>query len=231
MPGSRRRFIVTLAACAAPLFVLAILATSCSHQQLPVSLKMTPAYPAAQILDSIIQQRFQEDNMQVFGVGRVVTMSKEIGGHYGVAQFSPQDPREAGLCYQLDASKRSYVIAFLHCAHVPGFSQDGRGGRISTENGRSHPYLRFLTAGPTNILSKPQTMDSASYVAMSKAAMDALPSLQRGEGEESAAGNWLVVMRPVCVAKDSCLTCHTGAKRGATLGVMVYAVSNTIDKN
>ena len=41
-------------------------------------------------------------------------------------------------------------------------------------------------------------------------------------------GNWRLVLRPVLASRDSCLGCHAGAKRGDTLGVMVYAVDKAV---
>ena len=62
---------------------------------------------------------------------------------------------------------------------------------------------------------------------LGKVTLPLLPLLRKGEREDVNFGNWLVALRPVRAEQDSCLGCHAGAKRGDTLGVMVYAV----DKN
>ena len=63
---------------------------------------------------------------------------------------------------------------------------------------------------------------------LTRVVLPSLPALRRGQGQTVDYQNWLVVMRPVRATHASCLGCHARrAKRGDTLGVMVYAV----DKN
>ena len=52
-------------------------------------------------------------------------------------------------------------------------------------------------------------------------------TLKQGLPAQADYQNWVVVMRPVRALHQGCIMCHAGAKRGDTLGVMVYAV----DKN
>ncbi len=54
-----------------------------------------------------------------------------------------------------------------------------------------------------------------------------LAALKHGHPAEAEYENWVIVMRPVRALHQSCINCHAGARRGDTLGVMVYAV----DKN
>ena len=37
----------------------------------------------------------------------------------------------------------------------------------------------------------------------------------------------LILMRPIRASKASCLSCHAGAKKNQTLGVMIYRVEKT----
>ena len=51
-----------------------------------------------------------------------------------------------------------------------------------------------------------------------------LPRIKHGDKIDVVAGKWELAIRPVKAADKSCLTCHTGAKKGDTLGAMVYMV-------
>lgn len=62
-------------------------------------------------------------------------------------------------------------------------------------------------------------------------AQGVLPTLQRGQEFCKTKGGWTVLFSPVRASGDTCLSCHTSAKRGDTLGVMVYAVSNAVNKS
>jgi len=57
-------------------------------------------------------------------------------------------------------------------------------------------------------------------------AQKAMPSLQQGHEFLKTTEGWTLLLSPISASKDSCLTCHVGAKRGDTLGVMAYAVSH-----
>lgn len=63
------------------------------------------------------------------------------------------------------------------------------------------------------------------YSAMAVDSKNALPQLLLGKDAEVSTKDWLMVMRPVRAMKESCLKCHHGAKLGATLGVLTFAVS------
>ena len=79
-------------------------------------------HQVADCLDALIQPRFQDDRAGVFGITRVVTPEQLAGveGHYGLALLQPKTPTETALLHQANAARHDYVIAFLHCAHVPG---------------------------------------------------------------------------------------------------------------
>src|SRR5258708_2612849 len=79
----------------------------------------------AELLDRIIQPRFQKDT-RVFGITRVV---KLVGGHARVdssagfefaGRFRTTAPEEIPLLTGANAYKQDYLIAFLHTTHVPG---------------------------------------------------------------------------------------------------------------
>lgn len=59
-----------------------------------------------------------------------------------------------------------------------------------------------------------------------KTAKKQLPALNQGKSVEVANGDWHLFLRPVKATKESCVSCHSGAKVGDTLGVMLYAVAD-----
>ena len=65
---------------------------------------------------------------------------------------------------------------------------------------------------------------------LEKKAITALPKLMKGQEQQAETKDWHILMRPVLAAKQECLDCHTKAKMGDTLGVMVYAVRKTTRK-
>jgi len=238
---------LALAAGAVPL----ILALSLHGQSSPY-----PPYPAAtggaqqaaRDLDAIMQPRFQDDRAGVFGTGRLVPT---VRGHIAVNYFQPVTPLEKQLWAQVTGSHPPFWVGFLHCAHVPGKFVDAPTfvkappttitSPLRFTPGLAKPYISDLI--DQSVALEPdwwkdskrraqiQAQSEARQALFQQAATDALPELRLGQGQEKVTENWLVVMRPVRASKDSCLTCHVGAKRGDTLGVMVYAVSNTVNKN
>ena len=207
--------------------------------------KAATARQVADILDGMIQPRFQDDRAGVFGLSRIVTPEQlaGVGGHQGLAVLQPKTLVETWELRQAQASGRNYVVAFLHCAHVPGQFKGIR-GLPSASGPEVKPYLRLLATRPSSVAAfaqqaqtvplspRPQAvlfsqphLSSADDAAISQEAIASLPSLRAGARQETSVGNWLVEMRPVPAAHASCLGCHVGAPHNETLGVMVYAVS------
>lgn len=176
----------------------------------------------ADALDKIVQPRFQDVTAGAFGMMRLVPVAS---GHQAVGfydDFRTSTPAEAALLAAADAPRHPYVMAFLHCAHVPG-----RPGTPPVGLPRS--WLSRITSRAFALPLSPEHVQAGmerDSALIQKTATDALPALRKGKPQEKAAGEWLVVMRPVRASTDTCLGCHVGAQRGDTLGVMVYAVRN-----
>ena len=212
-----------------------------SHGQAGHYFQTDTTHQVADCLDSLIQPRFQDNRAGVFGLTRVVTPEQLAGvrGHMGLAVLQPKTPTEAALLHQANAAHRDYVVAFLHCAHVPGHLRDTTllpNYRTAGEK----PYLQTLATHPVRQIDAAQQaqvvnlfgrthLSDADTAAISRKAISDLPSLRQGISQEVSVNNWLVVMRPIAAAHDSCLGCHEGAHHGDTLGVMVYAVSKKPD--
>ena len=122
-------------------------------------------------------------------------------------------------------SHRSVVVAFLHLRHKPGAHIDPR-TPPEAQDAHFKPSVDALAAIGSSQAGADRTLDWADKN-LTRVALPSLPVLRRGQGQTLDYQNWLLVMRPVLATHAACLGCHEGAKRGDTLGVMVYAV----DKN
>jgi hypothetical protein len=191
-------------------------------------------------LDQIIQPRFVQ-NAGMFGLSRLVPF---VNGHAigFMGRFDVDTPAEKKLLSSADAANRDYVIAFLHCAHVPGhfvspgvFQPTANDGKLSARP----PFLTTLvvTHNPSSdmpLTSVRQSSDQSFMYGQVKdqfqqAAIQNLPKLQKGREAQATVAQWTLVMRPVRASINTCVNCHTGSKKGDTLGVMVYAVGNTVN--
>lgn len=188
----------------------------------------------ADALDGVMQPRFLNEEAG-FGISRIIT----INGHESVAYFKPRNDHEKRLMARIQAAGRKYTISFLHCAHVPGkypgFETANKkrlpGERVSRVEAQPHltPLLAYQPgkAQPERISLGSPGIAREEWTKVQKLAVDAMPRLKKGKDVETNQGDWLIVMRPVTASQDSCLKCHSGAKAGDTLGVMVYSISKT----
>jgi len=181
----------------------------------PNGKKVDAPLKVAELLDSIVQPRFQKD-AGVFGMGRVMS----VNGHNFVARFKPADEAEVRVLNQANAYDRDYLISFLHMTHVPGKYKHPGDERPGTANPK--PYLTPLAVRDVNDVMVGSRVDART---LEKVVLKVLPRLRTGANAQAPFDKWLVVMRPVRALQSSCLSCHTGAKTGDTLGVMVYAVN------
>lgn len=172
----------------------------------------------AQTLDRMVQPRFRENAGQ-FGMDRVI-----IGGHDDIYELNAKSAADRSRLRRVKNARRPFVLAFLHCVHKPGKSAGAK--RTEPFDKNFTPWLSVLAVG-TKTKAGVEKLHDWGDKSLPGLTLPHLTSLKRGGEAETERGNWLVVMRPVRASRDSCLNCHAGAKRGDTLGVMVYA----IDKN
>ncbi len=172
----------------------------------------------ADTLDSIVQPRFQQ-NAGRFGVDRIL-----FKGHDNIYSLTGMTASEKRRFRQVNAAHRPYVIAFLHCAHKPG--HDLLDKRHESEE-LPNAFLQSLAAATATDAGLEKLWDW-SGARLEKAVLPDLPRLRQGTGMDQDFGNWRLVLRPVRASRASCLGCHAGAKRGDTLGVMVYAVDKAV---
>ena len=154
----------------------------------------------------------------------------------------------------VNAKQTNFVITFFHCAHVPGKSLDPSTLGEKTQQQELilskralHPSITVLMSycwqpvvkkvngsyvpyDPAHHNGKPEMLPSGLPDVLldemiNKTCVQASPRLLRGQSVQANRGKWVIWMSPVRALQETCLSCHTGAKRGDTLGVMAYAVS------
>lgn len=205
---------ICLALVSTGLLVAAGMGALRSQPAAPAPAKLGSPLQAADDLDGIVQPRFQEDAGE-FGVDRVV-----IGGHDDVYELNARSGADRSRLRRVKDARRPFVLAFLHCAHKPGKNVGSK--RTDTLGKDFTPYLDVLAVG-TKTQAGADKLHDWGETHLEGLTKPSLAQLKRGADAETTSGNWLVLMRPVRAARDSCLGCHAGD----TLGVMVYAV----DKN
>lgn len=187
----------------------------------------------AEMLDCIIQPRFQKD-AGVFGIERIVTLP----GHHRIAGIlTPGDKQETEILQRVSRANRDYSISFLHCAHVPGKLIGSASVPRKTPSGEVSPSLTMMIAQghPWTYSDSHATAETRQALqrerqeikdSLQKIAIDALPNLKKGKSAQTTLGRWYVSTRPILASKESCLGCHAGAKKNELLGAVVYAVSS-----
>ncbi len=185
----------------------------------------------AQAIDDVIQPRFQKDVDEV-GIERIL-----IEGHSGIYSLDTKHmPKMKTLLKRIALSRRQFAISFFHCIHKPAkfrgitkesFTSNGEEEGLQTLILPGNQYYRTAGVGSLAEHDRQGKWEEEQNPAIEKATTKVLPELRKGKPKEANIGKWYVAMRPVRAIKPSCLNCHTGAKKGDLMGVMVYSVSRT----
>ncbi|HLK57047.1 MAG TPA: hypothetical protein VKU00_10805 [Chthonomonadaceae bacterium] len=232
---------------------LLLMATWLPSQSQTKQPSMTPL-EVAEKLDSVVQPLFQE-TAAFFGTDR---MQPAINGHESVRRMDDSRDVDAKYALEgIAEARHDYVIAFLHTVHKPGmFSVYGPKGikdgikqieaphspASSFKPSLSLLFLRDSTHRNPHMTYRPEDVEGrvSSFeggrdrdirhlqASLETASLKELPKLTKGKSVEVTADNWQVVLRPVLAKQAACLGCHKDAKKGDTLGVMVYAVSKSV---
>lgn len=237
---------ICLALVSTGLLVAAGMGALRSQPAAPAPAKLGSPLQVADDLDGIVQPRFQEDAGE-FGVSRLMPA---VSGHRVgfMGYFDAKTPGERTLLNRAGSARRDYVIAFLHCAHVPG----QKAGDTRSEahhgplNGAGDRYLTTLVVTKDLAPDAPSTSLSRSTFGirnsgypvgyeklegrLQQAAITNIPGPLHGRAVQTGVDGWTVFLRPVRASADSCVGCHVGSKRGDTLGVMLYAVGSKVNK-
>ena len=182
---------------------------------------LTSAMQVAEALDAYVQPRFEILRDKNFGAMRIVYRQ-----HAGIVQLKVDTPEEKEWIANVNAANRDYAISLLHCAPKPNdgnYTVTPKPQLLYFNQTRLSRDWTNYSPGAKDVAAK----NGLDMEAIQKKATTALPKLMAGKELRAKDASWEVLMRPVRAFKQECLSCHTDAKPGATLGVMVYAVRKT----
>jgi hypothetical protein len=186
----------------------------------------------ADAFDTLIQPRFQID-AGVFGMGRI-----GVPGHEPIV-YDDNDRTHflANMAAINRHSGRTATIGFLHCIRKPGKfkpSDDSDTPPDVKELAAAKPFYAMYYVVKNQVYDngtdgggtdEANAWTKQNSAAVQAACLQALPALRQGKPQAAQVNGMLVVMRPVLALQASCIGCHSGAKRGDTLGAMVYTVT------
>jgi hypothetical protein len=172
----------------------------------------------AAALDAYVQPRFEILRDKNFGAFRIVYRK-----HAGIVQLKVDTPQEQEAIANVNNAHRDYIIGLLHCAPIPESSRSVVTPKLQLLYFNQKPLVDASTyyQGPGRQVAADNQFDLEAVQAQ---AVEAIRQLRAGKEQRAGDDSWAVLMRPVRASTQECLNCHTEAKPGATLGVMVYAV-------
>lgn len=183
--------------------------------------KLETPTQVAEALDAYVQPRFEILRDKNFGALRIVYRK-----HAGIVQLKVETQQEKEAIANINAAHRDYMICLLHCVSMKGYADTSLNPRLQLLYCNQKP----VAGAPTYLLGPQQEVAAANKFDMDEIqaqAVEARAKWMAGKEHRTTSGDWTVLMRPVLASKQECLSCHTDAKIGATLGVMVYGVRNS----
>lgn len=173
--------------------------------------KTNPERQVADLLDSVIQPRFQVTNGKDFGISRVAPV-RQGHGHMGMLQ--PETEAEKKILADVAQSGYEYKLGFVHTGY-----QLSRFARKLPTYSTTPTFERIWRDGKDHDDTDTTARDDAG-----KAVLTALEKRPNGKEIEAHSGTWAVFARPVLAQKESCASCHANVKVGQPMGAMVYLV-------
>ncbi len=185
-------------------------------------------------LDAYFLPPFQK-TMDKFGFGRLRHKSR---GHAEALSIVPEslallDSEKKGSILAAEASglQLELRVAMFHLRPVPdAYAQNG----FADFN---EPNAQILVTAPDPLLKAPPFRETKRMEVFSeqleqiqheeeKLLNDAvrfkLNEVRSGKGVTFSEKGWKFVLRPIRAESAACLSCHTDAKKGETLGALVY---------
>jgi hypothetical protein len=176
----------------------------------------------AEALDAYVQPRFEILRDKNFGALRIVFRK-----HAGIVQLKVDTSQEKEAIANVNGAHRDYAIGLLHCAPIPD-----RSGTVTPKLQLLYFNQKALAGAATYEMGGGREIAAKNELDLEgfqEEAVKALPRLMAGKEHRTGDDTWTVLMRPVRASTQECLSCHTNAQAGATLGVMVYAVRKTLN--
>jgi hypothetical protein len=197
------------------------------------------AAKVADELDKFVQARFAKVDTKRFGGGRLVTVPAHPEAH-----ALPLKNEEKKLIEDINRQGHAYQVAFFHFPHPKGNSGLERNEYGEADTSPDVPRIYPLPViGGSRIGNLPrQEFEGTEEEKRDKGnewfksvqrrqelfklfAAAELTALKQGKSRERTIEGWRVVLRPVRAMQEACVNCHAGAKRGETLGAVVYGVN------
>jgi len=188
----------------------------------PPTRKLTSAMQVAETLDEYVQPRFEILRDKSFGALRIVYRK-----HAGIVQLKVDSQQEKEAIANVNATGRDYAICLLHCAPKPESAITAITPRLELLYYNQQAIATDWDRPMHRTSPEAAAQYGLDWAQLSKLADAALPQLMKGREMRAGIAKLDVLMRPVLASKQECLDCHKNARRGDTLGVMVYAVRSS----
>lgn len=177
----------------------------------------TSATPAqvARMVDQQVQPSFQLE-AGMFGEDR--SGDEIVEGHRAVNMNLLINNKQVG------AQPYFIIMGVMHVRHKPG-SHIGAHDAASLMQDFKPSAEPLETSGTTdNRANRTYTwaMDN-----IGPATMKEYSKVKSGQSVDTTYGKFYVAIRPIKAEHGECITCHTGAHMGDTLGAMIYMVAPT----
>ncbi len=192
--------------------VMGAVAVAGSAKNRPVKARSAAFDPEARkvadLVDSVVQERFRRPLDETFGLSRVARPTDKRMTHSSSTTESDKPVLE-----KAEASGRAWRVLFYQTRSLASDSLK------ATE----YAHKDGLTDLASSEVPARRNMGPAFYSAATHE-LDALKrQLVAGRSAEAGVDGWRLFARPV-LAEKSCVSCHAGAREGENLGTVVYAV-------
>lgn len=175
--------------------------------------KTNPERETAELLDSLVQPRFQVTNGKDFGMSR---LAPRIKGHGHMGRIEPESEAEKRILAQVAALGCEYRLGFVHTGYqLSRFT-------AKSVSAKTPDYEPIWRDNQDYIAHKAESL--APYT---ERILPTVGRLERGAKIDMQQGEWQVFLRPVKAEKETCASCHAGTKTGQVMGAMVYLVKRT----
>ncbi|MCX6367020.1 MAG: hypothetical protein NTX57_09970 [Armatimonadetes bacterium] len=185
-------------------------------------------------LDIMFQKRFQKLVETQFGTGRMVPVEKGMIHPRPLTwpqEFQPETTEEKRVTERFFAKGIVWRVGILHLRPVPRRPVGSPRLTLGTVELLIESRLSLLpTRGDTSESSMKKYLEmlekarNEEKVLMHQGSLARMEAATLGKPSDWQAGEWQLALRPVLAEKAECLSCHTDAKKGETLGALVYMI-------